>query len=69
VDQDCSRVISTLFAVLIRMLDLDLAYARITDPGDESPSEWMRSADSIDQHTKAREELHLLAVAITVAEV
>src|SRR5262245_17521813 len=53
--QDCSRVISTLFAVLIRMLDLDFVYARTADPADESPNEWMRSADSIDQHLKAKE--------------
>jgi len=48
-------MISTLFAVLVRMLDLDFAYARITDPADESPSEWLRSADSIDQNAKAKE--------------
>src|SRR5215468_5888554 len=53
--QGCSRVISTLFAVLIRMLDLDFVYARTEDPADESPSDWMRSADSIDQHAKAKE--------------
>ena len=34
--QDCSRMISTLFALLIRMLDLDFAYARITDPANGS---------------------------------
>src|SRR5215470_17735070 len=53
--QDHSRVISTLFAVLVRMLDLDFAYARITDPADESPSEWMRSADRIDPQPEAKE--------------
>src|SRR5262252_4434333 len=53
--QDCSRMISTLFAVLVRMLDLDFVYAQITDPADESPSEWLRSADSIDQNAKAKE--------------
>ena len=52
--QDRSRVISTLFAVLIRMLDLDFVYARTTDP-DESPREWMRSADSVDHHAEATE--------------
>jgi hypothetical protein len=53
--QDCSRVISTLFAVLIRMLDLDFAYARMSEPGNGSPREWMRSADRIDQHTEPKE--------------
>ena len=52
--QDHSRVISTLFAVLIRMLDLDFAYARITDPADESPREWMRSAESVDHDGKSK---------------
>ena len=53
--QDCSRVISTLFAVLIRMLDLDFAYARITDPANGSPREWMQSGDNIDHHAEAKE--------------
>jgi formate hydrogenlyase transcriptional activator len=53
--QDYSRVMNTLFAVLIRMLDLDFAYARTTDPANESPREWMRSADSIDHDAKANE--------------
>jgi formate hydrogenlyase transcriptional activator len=49
---DRSRVMSTLLAVLVRMLDLDIAYARTTNP-DESPREWMRSADSVDRHVEA----------------
>ena len=49
---DRSRVMSTLLAVLVRMLDLDFAYARTTNP-DESPREWMRSADSVDRHAEA----------------
>jgi len=53
--QDCSRVINTLFAVLIRMLDLDFAYARITDPANGSPREWMQSGDNIDHHAEAKE--------------
>src|SRR5262245_18816843 len=53
--QDHSRVINTLFAVLIRMLDLDFAYARITDPASESPREFMQSADSIDHEARADE--------------
>src|SRR5215475_9797803 len=53
--QDCSRVISTLFAVLIRMLDLDFAYARITDPANGSAREWMQSGDNIDHHAEAKE--------------
>jgi PAS domain S-box-containing protein len=53
--QNCSRVISTLFAVLFRMLELDFAYARIIDPVDKSPQEWMRSADGIDHHAEANE--------------
>src|SRR5499433_920298 len=53
--QDCSRVINTLFAVLIRMLDLDFVYARTADPADESPNEWMRSGDNIDHHAEAKE--------------
>ena len=53
--QDCSRVINTLFAVLIRMLDLDFAYARITDPANGSPREWMQSADNIVHHAEAKE--------------
>src|SRR5262245_55438326 len=53
--QGCSRLISTLFAVLIRMLDLDFVYARTADPAEESPSDWMGSADNIDQHAKAKE--------------
>jgi hypothetical protein len=39
--QGCSRVISTLIAVLIRMLDIEFAYARITDPVDDSAREWI----------------------------
>jgi PAS domain S-box-containing protein len=53
--QDCSRVISTLFAVLIRMLDLDFAYARIADPANGSAREWMQSGDNIDHHAEAKE--------------
>src|SRR5215468_328273 len=53
--QDCSRVISTLFAVLIRMLDLDFAYAQITDLANGSPREWMQSGDNIDHHAEAKE--------------
>jgi len=53
--QDRSRVISTLSAVLIRMLDLDFAYARITDPANESRREWLRSADGIGHHAEANE--------------
>ncbi len=52
---DCSRLISTLLALLVRMLDLDFAYARIADPANESPREWMRSADSINHHAEANE--------------
>jgi GAF domain-containing protein len=52
---DCSRVMGTLLAVLVRMLDLDFAYARTADPGNESPREWMRSADSISHHAEAHE--------------
>src|SRR5262245_29519397 len=52
--QDCSRVMSTLFAVLVGMLDLDFAYAR-TDSDNESPREWMRSVDTIDCHAKVHE--------------
>src|SRR5215467_161861 len=58
--QDCSRVISTLFAVLIRMLDLDFAYARTTDVANESPREWMQSTDSMDHHVKANDVGHAL---------
>jgi GAF domain-containing protein len=58
--QDYSRVISTLFAVLIRMLDLDFAYARTVDPANESPREWMRSANGTDHHAKASEVGHAL---------
>src|SRR5262245_42037785 len=53
--QDYSRVISTSLAVLIRMLDLDFAYARTTDPVDESPCEWMRFADSIGHPAETNE--------------
>jgi GAF domain-containing protein len=53
--EDCSRVISTLFAVLVGMLDLDFADARTTDPANDSPREWMRSAEIIDQDAKAHE--------------
>jgi PAS domain S-box-containing protein len=55
IGQDCSRVISTLFAVLIQMLGLDFAYARMSEPGNGSLCEWMRSADRIDQHTEPEE--------------
>src|SRR5262245_28222109 len=41
---DSSRVTATLLDVLVRLLDLDFAYARITDPADESPCECVRSA-------------------------
>jgi len=47
--QERSRVINTLFAVLIRMLDLDFVYARTT--GD-SPREWVQSADNIRRTSK-----------------
>src|SRR5262247_3035846 len=53
--QDCSRVISTLFAVLVGMLDLDFAYARTADSADESSREWMRSADASIPSAKAHE--------------
>jgi hypothetical protein len=53
--QDCSRVINTLFAVLVRMLDLDFAYTRTIDSANDSPREWIRSADSMDQDAKAME--------------
>src|SRR5262245_974550 len=52
--QDCSRVISALLAVLIRMLDLDFAYARIADPANGSAREWMQSGDNIDHHVEAK---------------
>jgi PAS domain S-box-containing protein len=41
---DSSRVIVTLLDVVVRMLDLDFAYARTDDPANESPREWIRSA-------------------------
>jgi len=53
--QDCSRVISALLAVLIRMLDLDFAYARIADPANGLACEWMQSGDNIDHHAEAKE--------------
>ena len=53
--QDTSRVISSLFAVLVRMLDLDFAYARITDPANESPREWVQSKDNFDLRLEANE--------------
>jgi hypothetical protein len=37
------------------MLDLDFAYARITDPANESRREWLRSADGIGHHAEANE--------------
>src|SRR5262245_3151569 len=53
--RDCSHVISTLFAVLVGMLDLDFAYARITDRESESPREWMRLADTSNHDAEAHE--------------
>jgi PAS domain S-box-containing protein len=52
---DRSHVINTLLAVLVRMLDLDFAYARIADPASESPREWVRSAASINHDPEAKE--------------
>ena len=53
--QDSSRVTTTLLDALVRMLDLDFAYARSADPADESPREWIRSAASITHPPEAHE--------------
>jgi formate hydrogenlyase transcriptional activator len=53
--QDSSRVTTTLLDALVRMLDLDFAYARSADPANESPREWIRSAGSITHPPEARE--------------
>jgi formate hydrogenlyase transcriptional activator len=45
---------------MVGLLDLDFAYARTADPAEESPREWMRSADSINHHPEAHEVGHAL---------
>jgi len=52
---DSSRVTTTLLDVLVRLLDLDFAYARTFDPADESPREWMRSADTSNRYAEAHD--------------
>ncbi len=52
---DASRVTATLLDVMVPMLDLDFAYARIVDPANESPHEWMRSADKGTQYAETHE--------------
>ena len=54
-EHDSSRVTTTLLDVLVRLLDLDFAYARTFDPADESPREWMRSADTSNRYAEAHE--------------
>ena len=52
---DSSRVTTTLLDVLVRLLDLDFAYARTADPANESPREWIRSADTSNRYAEAHE--------------
>jgi formate hydrogenlyase transcriptional activator len=52
---DSSRVTTTLLDVLVRLLDLDFAYARTADLANESPREWIRSADSSNHYPEAHE--------------
>ena len=52
---DSSRVTTTLLDVLVRLLDLDFAYARTADPANESPREWIRSADTSNRYEEAHE--------------
>jgi len=54
-EHDSSRVTTTLLDVLVRLLDLDFAYARTFDPADESPREWMRSADTSNRYAEAHD--------------
>src|SRR5262249_40515230 len=52
---DSSRVPATLLDVVVPMLDLDFAYARTVDPANESPREWMRTADTGNHHAETHE--------------
>ena len=44
--QESAQIVSTLLDVLIGMLRLDFAYARLKDPAGESPIEMLRLAQS-----------------------
>src|SRR5438445_100594 len=44
--QESTQIVSTLLDVLIGMLRLDFAYARLTGPSDEAPIEMIRMAQS-----------------------
>jgi PAS domain S-box-containing protein len=50
---DFSRVTATLLDVLLRLLELDFAYAQIPDPSNELPREWIRCADTSNHHPEA----------------
>src|SRR5437870_13676246 len=52
---DSSRVTTTLLDVLVRLLDLDFAYARTADPANESPRERIRAADASNRYAEAHE--------------
>jgi len=53
--KDSSRVTTTLLDTLVRMLDLDFAYARTADPDSESPWQRIRPAASITHPPEAHE--------------
>ena len=44
--QESAQIVNTLLDVLIGILRLDFAYARLTDPGSEAPIEMVRLAQS-----------------------
>jgi hypothetical protein len=48
-------ILRTLLDVLVRLLDLDFAYARTADPANESSREWMRPADKAHEVGRALE--------------
>jgi PAS domain S-box-containing protein len=52
---DSSRVTTTLLDIMVGLLDLDFAYARTADPANESPHEWIRSADTNNYYAEAHE--------------
>src|SRR5216684_2438282 len=44
--QESAQIVSTLLDVLVGILRLDFAYARLKGPGDEAPIEMVRLAQS-----------------------
>src|SRR5882672_392622 len=58
--QEPAQIISTLLDVLVGMLRLDFAYARLKDPAGESPIEMLRLAQSRNLTASPQEIGHML---------